>query len=231
MSRAELTGNRLSHPRPELRRELVTRRHEQKQDHILVEISRPPSAHTQSILDLLGEECQEEVIDLGGTEADASGLQEAVGAAQHQHSAGVGGDTEQIAVVPDAREAVKVRGAVFLLAVGAPELDWHAGEGAGANQVTDVAGGRGLSGVGVDGDRHAEADCLGLAGVDGDEGVGGAKEGDNVGAAGDGAEGEVWAEGAVYVLEGGGCEDGGGRVDCLQRLERVFGLWEGIVLF
>lgn len=49
-----------------------------------------------------------------------------------------------------------------------------------------------------------------FAGVDGEERVGGAEEGDYVGAACDGAEEEIGGEGVVDVVEGGGGEGAAG---------------------
>lgn len=111
-------------------------------------------------------------------------------------------EPDEIPMVPDARERLKVGAFVLGGARGTPELDGLAGEGADADEVAWFAGGCHVgAGVVPGADGHAETEDLDLACVDGGEWAGRAEEGDDVCAAGYAAE-VYGAEGAVDVFEG-----------------------------
>ena len=122
-------------------------------------------------------------------------------------------------MVPHPRELGEVRRLVLGGARRPEEADRLAGEGGRADEVAGLARGRGDARGRVGGQGEPEARGLDLATVDGDEGVGRAEEGDDVGAAGDGAELDGGREGGVDVGEGGGGEGRARGVDGLERGE------------
>lgn len=122
------------------------------------------------------------------------------------------------------REAFKVRGLVPGGAGGVakgPETDGLAGEGARTDEVPGLAGRCDVhAGVRVErADCHAQAGGLHGTGLDGEERVACAEEGDDVRAAGDGGEVHVRTEGGglVDVTEGAGGERGCGVEDGAER--------------
>jgi hypothetical protein len=206
--------------------------HLEEEHDVLVGVVCAALADAQGVLDRRGEVLQQDVVDLGAAEAHARGFEDAVAAAEHHHAAGGGVEAHEVAVVPDAREALEVAAGVLGIVVAdgeecgvgagrggelgvglGPEADGLGGEGFSADEVAGLAGGDGMAVV-VDGaDGHAEAIDLDLALVDGGDGGGGAEEGDDVGSAGDAAEVDGGGEGVVDVAEGAGREGGAGGVD------------------
>lgn len=142
------------------------------------------------------------IYNLSRPKPHARRLQDSVAASQHDKAPRLADNLDKIAVVPDAGKLRKVALLVQVLAGGAaPEAHGHAGEGREADEVAGGVVGDLCAGGGPRLHVHAEAETLDLARVDGGERGGRAKEGDDVGAAGDGGEVDG-AEGAVDVFEG-----------------------------
>nr|POF13725.1 peroxisomal membrane protein 2 [Quercus suber] len=194
--------------------------HLEEQHDGLVGVLRAPAPDAQRVLDGGGAVGQHEVVDLGGAEAHARGLEDAVAAPEHDEPARARVHAHEVAVVPDAGEAVEVRRAVLGVAGGAPEAHRLAGEGPRAHQVARLAaGGHVRARVVPRRHRHPEPQRLDLARVDWPQRARRAEERDDVRAAGDGAEVDG-AEGAVDVAECRGRKRRAGRVDAAERGER-----------
>jgi hypothetical protein len=162
--------------------------HEQEQQNALVLVVRAPLADAQRVGDAVREAALQHAVDLGGAEAHAAGVEDAVGAAQEGDLPRARVHADEVAVRPDAAEAREVGGAVAPAGPGsragggvrrlvAPEEGGRVGEGGGADELARRAGGdlapgraAGLEGV-EDADVDAEGRPLRAADVDGLKGV------------------------------------------------------------
>src|SRR5688500_16165649 len=108
-------------------------------------------------------------VDLRGTDANAAGIQDGVGAAVNDHAA-VFRELDPVAMAPDARVGPEI-GRVVLPAVRVvPEADRHRGERQGADQLPFLADHR-ASVLVEDLDLHAEGAALNLATPDRSDGI------------------------------------------------------------
>lgn len=238
VSRAQLPPDDALDLGPQLVVEVASGGGHDEEAHSLVGVRGASPADADGVLDLGREEAREDVVDLGAAETHARGLENAIGAAEHEERPGGRvRDLHKVAVVPDGAfdaadvsEALKVGRLVFRVASGAEEGQGLAGEWGRADEVTRMGRvGEGFAREGVDGaDGHAKARALDLADANGQEGARGAEKGDDIGPASDGSKVHLGREGLVDEGEGRGREGAGGRVDRLEGRKIDAGLVDGV---
>ena len=212
MARTHLLPDSSIDARDKLGREFFAGFHQQEQHDALVIVVGPSLAHADGILNHVREMRVDDRVDLRAAEPYPTGVEDAVGAAEEDHVLGDRMEHDEVAVRPDALEAGKVAVEVALLAVLAPELHGHGGEGFCRDELAgdavvdfdaDVAGFDGLV-------HHfhgdAEAEALAAADVYGEDWVAGSEGASEVRAAGD-------------VVELGG----GGKADVVEPFEESVG--------
>ncbi len=179
--------------------------HAHEQDHPNVIV--PGLAHDKSFLDLV--ESLDLAIDFGGADAHPAGVQRRVRPAMDDDAATLG-QRGPVTMPPDAVEMFEIGGAVFAIPRIVPELDRHRRKGLQAAELALFAG-DGLAVLVKDVDRHAKAACLNLAGMNRLRRAAKDKAGDQVGAAGNGAELQISVDLVIDELERLGGERRSGR--------------------
>ena len=140
-------------------------------------------------------------VDLGGADAHAAGIERGVGAAVDDEAAG-GRDLREVALAPDAGEALEIGGAVAGAVRVVPEAERHRRKGRGADELALDAGRR-RAALGVAHlDREPEARSLDLAAVHRPGRVAEHEAGEDVGAARDRGEVQVGLHRLVDEVEG-----------------------------
>ena len=159
-------------------------------------------------------------VDLGGSDAHATGVERRVGATVDDHAA-VLGPLGEVALVPGARESLEVGGVVTSIAGIVPEAERHRGERRTAHELARGARPRRAPVVVEHVDGHPEARPLDLAGPDRPRGIAGDEAAAQVRPTGDGSQVHVALHVPVHVLEPFGHERRTGRRDGPQRGEVV----------
>ena len=138
-------------------------------------------------------------IDLGGAHADAAGVERRVGSAGDDHAA-VLRDLREVAVMPDAGEALEICGADLLPVRIVPKGNRHGDERGGADELALRSANR-IPGVVEHLDGHAEASTLELSRVNRQVRVAPGEAGDDVRPSRDRREADVLLDISVDVFE------------------------------
>ena len=126
----------------------------------------------------------------------------------------------EVAVAPDAGEALEVGGAVFRAVGIVPEADRHRRERRACRRARPCSPASGLAVVVEDVDLHAEPAALDLAAPDRQRRIAEHEAGDDVGAAGDRGEVHVALDRVVDVVEALRRQRRAGRERSCARVER-----------